>query len=491
MDIIGQAVVHFGNSPMLRMAGKTISFIECDKQAHQIANNLCRRGIDTGDIVAIVAPNSPEIVQLLLGLLKAGIIAAPLNNRFPDERLSRTLEKLRPRLIVTGGKESLTGISAATIASILDHPSHGKECGTTLEESAKTDTPPAFEKVEAMERPVTIIHTSASSGEAKAAVHSFANHWYNALGSNENIPFGEGDCWLLSLPLYHIGGYSLLFRSLISGGALAIAEPDERLDHSLQNFPISHLSLVPTQLYRLLADQKSTALLRRLKAVLLGGSAAPKSLIEEALRQDIPLYLSYGSTEMGSQIATTPEPIRTIQQNSGQLLPYRELSVAKDGELLVKGPCLFQGYLRDGVIQPQTDREGWFHTADIGSLSEKGEVTVLGRKDNMFISGGENIHPEEIERALMMIEGVLEALVVPIPDDEYGQRPVAFIQSIEEEKPDGQAIIEAMQTMVGKLKTPTHSVRVEQWVTLPGSQKSDRAWYKKEASAPSGLFLEP
>ena len=90
-----------------------------------------------------------------------------------------------------------------------------------------------------------------------------------------------------------------------------------------------------------------------------------------------------------------------------------------------------------------------------------------------------------------MIDGVLEAVVVPVSDDEYGQRPVAFIQSIEEEKPDEQAIIQAMQTMVGKLKTPIRYFPVRQWVTLPGSQKSDRAWYQKEASAPSSPSLEP
>jgi o-succinylbenzoate---CoA ligase len=481
MDVITRAAELFGNSPMLKMAGRNISFIECNREAQEIAQSLYHKGVCAGDIVAIVAPNSGEMVLLLLGLLKAGMIAAPLNYRFPEERLRKTLEKLCPRLIATGGKEGLTGFSTVTIASILDHP-HNSE---TL------DPLPDFGTVEGMHRPVTIIHSSGSSGEAKAALHSFANHWYNALGSNANIHFGKLDCWLLSLPLYHIGGYSLLFRSLISGGALAIGEQDESLVQSLQNFPLTHLSLVPTQLYRLLDNQKSTPLLRKLKAVLLGGSAAPKSLIEEALRQHTPLYLSYGSTEMASQIATTPAPIATIQQSSGQLLPYRELSVAKDGELLVKGLCLFQGYLQGGLIQPRTDQEGWFHTADIGSFSEKGEVTVLGRKDNMFISGGENIHPEEIEKALMMIDGVLEAVVVPVSDDEYGQRPVAFIQSIEEEKPDEQAIIEAMQTMVGKLKTPIRYFPVRQWITLPGSQKSDRAWYQKEASAPSGSSLEP
>ncbi len=487
MNLITRAVELFGNLPMLRMAETTLSFIECDKRAEKIANNLVCMGVRAGDSVAIVAPNSGELLLLLLGLLKGGMIAAPLNCRFPEHLLKKTVEKLRPRLVVTSDQERFTTVNTATLASMLDYPSYDRERDTTLEKS----TNPKFGTVDAMQRPVTIIHTSASSGEAKAALHSFANHWYNALGSNENIAFGAGDCWLLSLPLYHIGGYSLLFRSLISGGALALGEPDESLGQSLQNFPLTHLSLVPTQLYRLLADQKSKALLRQLKAVLLGGSAAPKSLIECALREGIPLYLSYGSTEMGSQIATTPAPITSAQQNSGKLLPYRELSVAKDGELLVKGPCLFQGYLQGGIIQPQTDNDGWFHTSDIGTLSAKNEVTILGRKDNMFISGGENIHPEEIERALMMIEGIVDALVVPIPDDEYGQRPVAFIQSIEKEKPVEEAIIKSMQAMVGKLKTPIRYERIKQWVTLPGSQKSDRAWYQKEASAPPRLSLEP
>ncbi len=471
MDIIERAAQLFGNSPMLRMAEKTLSFIECDRQAQEIAKSLHHKGLCAGDVVAIAAPNSGELILLLLGLLKAGMIAAPLNSRFPLQQLIATLEKLRPRLAVTGIKESLTGFSTATVASILEEASHGTISGNLV-------------NPEKMDRPVTIIHTSASSGEAKAAVHSFANHWYNALGSNENLPFGPGDCWLLSLPLYHIGGYSLLFRSLISGGSLAIGGPDETLGHSLENFPLTHLSLVPTQLYRLLADQMSCGRLRKLKAVLLGGSSAPKSLIEEALHHGIRLYLSYGSTEMGSQIATTPEPIRHIQQNSGKILPYRELTVANDGELLVKGPCLFQGYRRDGVIQPQTDNEGWFHTSDIGRVANDNTVTVLGRKDNMFISGGENIHPEEIEKALMMIDGIREALVVPIADREYGQRPVAFIQSATGGKTDESAIIEVMHSMIGKLKSPTRYFRIEEWVTLPGSQKIDRAWYKKEASAP-------
>ena len=167
------------------------------------------------------------------------------------------------------------------------------------------------------------------------------------------------------------------------------------------------------------------------------------------------------------------------EKNSGLLLPYREIMRAEDGELLVKGACLFKGYLREGSIHPQIDGDGWFHTADIGRVEEDGTVTVLGRKDNMFISGGENIHPEEIEKALMMVDGIREALVVAVPDCEYGQRAVAFIETFEVNCPDDETITMTMNATVGKLKTPVRYFRVSQWTTLPGSQKIDRAWYKK------------
>ncbi len=471
MDIIGRAATLFGNLPALRTAGRTLSFTECNIEAQRIASLLNQQGVHSGEIVAIMSPNSPELVIVLLGLLKAGIIAAPLNNRFPEQLLQSTVAKLHPRLLLTADKGQLLdlpGIESRTIASIL-------------EDAALSVLPEKFDTLEAMERSVTIIHTSASSGEAKAAVHSFANHWYSALGSNENLPFGPGDCWLLSLPLYHIGGYSLLFRAFVSGASLAIGKPDESIAHSLENFPLTHLSLVPTQLYRLLADKKSTALLQRLKALLLGGSSAPKSLIEVAVRHNIALYLSYGSTEMSSQISTSPAPISGMPQNSGKVLHYRELISAEDGELLVKGHCLFQGYLRDGAIEPQTDSEGWFHTTDIGSVTDEGWVSVVGRKDNMFISGGENIHPEETEHALVMIEGIREALVVPVPDKEFGERPAAFILTDEENKPDNETITREMHSLVGKLKTPVLYFRVSEWALLPGSQKINRAWYRKLA----------
>ena len=184
---------------------------------------------------------------------------------------------------------------------------------------------------------------------------------------------------------------------------------------------VTHSYLVPTQLYRLLRDGNSA--LQSLKAILLGGAPAPRALIDEAIERKLPVYRSYGLTEMASQVTTTPpgsstEGLRT----SGRLLPYRELRIADDGEILVRGLTRFEGYVQGDDVLPSVDEEGWFHTRDRGSVDDLGMLHVEGRMDNLFISGGENVQPEEIERALLELPGVEEAIVVPVPDEEFGSQ---------------------------------------------------------------------
>jgi O-succinylbenzoic acid--CoA ligase len=197
-----------------------------------------------------------------------------------------------------------------------------------------------------------------------------------------------------------------------------------KLGEQIARDRITHLSLVPTQLRRLLDDPHERGLSLTLKAVLLGGSPIPATLLTDAISHQLPVYLTYGLTEMASQVATGC----SNELRSPRVLPYRELRIAVDGEIVVRGETLFTGYVEDDAITRPLDSEGWFRTGDLGSLDSEGRLTVLGRKDNMFVSGGENIYPEQIERALTAIDGIFDAIVVPVDDREYGHRPVAFIR---------------------------------------------------------------
>jgi len=264
--------------------------------------------------------------------------------------------------------------------------------------------------------------TSGSSGCPKVACHTLRNHFYNALGTIEFFALNPQSRWLLSLPLFHVGGLAILFRIFLTGGAVVLSNLS--LIDALVTHRITHLSLVPTQLIRLLNEKKPIS--TYLHCLLLGGAPISSHYLIEATQRGLPLFTTYGMTEMSSIITAAKKP---LSLHTGKTLPYREHAIAADGEILVRGETLFSGYWdpqAQNILPCRTD--GWFATKDLGTVTLDGNLHLLGRKDRLFISGGENIHPEEIERALLSIPGIVSATVMPIADPEFGMRPIAFIQ---------------------------------------------------------------
>jgi O-succinylbenzoic acid--CoA ligase len=246
---------------------------------------------------------------------------------------------------------------------------------------------PLTPEVKPLPFPSLLLYTSGSTASPKIAILSLSNLIANAASVFPAVDLRPKDQWRLSLPLYHVGGIGIVMRCILARATIVLDDSPD----------ITHLSYVPTQLYR------STPIYRRLRCLLLGG--APIGNYPEYL----PVYPTYGLTEMASMVAL-----------NGTVLPQRELSLAEDGEILVKGPCLFQGYVGEKGVSD------WFPTKDLG-IYKNGKLEILGRKDWMFISGGENIQPEEIERELMALPEIIEAAVLPIDDPEFGKRPVAVI----------------------------------------------------------------
>lgn len=245
-----------------------------------------------------------------------------------------------------------------------------------------------------------LLFTSGSTGTPKIAILSFKSLLANA---SHSIPLLPDDRWLLSLPLYHVGGIGIMLRCILARAAIVLDK----------NHPeITHLSFVPTQLYR------ESPVYKNLKCILVGG--APLSSIPV----NLPIYATYGLTEMGSMVLVRKNPpLINGHFYLGTALPKREISLAPDGEILVRGETLFEGYLD----HPPENK--WFATGDIGRRHPTEGIAIIGRKDWQFISGGENIQPEEIEQALLQIPEILEAVVVPKKDPEFGMRPVAFVRT--------------------------------------------------------------
>ncbi|WP_150539106.1 o-succinylbenzoate--CoA ligase [Actinobacillus vicugnae] len=269
-------------------------------------------------------------------------------------------------------------------------------------------------------KPATLTLTSGSSGMSKAVVHSAQNHLDNAEGVCELTAFRHTDSWLLSLPLFHVSGQGIVWRWLLKGATLVINEQKDQFFACLDQ--VSHASLVPTQLQRYLQNKTSQAPIKQ--RFLLGGAAIPQALVAQAQQQAITCYSGYGMTEMASTICAVENEL----DNVGYPLTGRFIKLVDD-EIWVKGSGLALGYLqKNGEIRPLVNTEGWFQTKDRGEWHTSGKLVVKGRLDNMFISGGENIQPEDVEKVIYQSGRVNQVFVLPVEDAEFGQRPVAILQ---------------------------------------------------------------
>lgn len=262
-----------------------------------------------------------------------------------------------------------------------------------------------------------LLYTSGSTASPKIAILSLSNLLANASTAIGPLDLRPNDQWRLTLPLYHVGGIGILIRCILARATLVLDDSPD----------ITHLSYIPTHLYR------ATPVYKHLRCLLLGGApivSYPKHL---------PVYTTYGLTEMASIVAL-----------NGTVLPNREVRFADDGEIFVRGSCLFQGYLGN---PPPPD---WFPTGDLGRI-ENGKLEIVGRKDWMFICGGENIQPEEIENELLALPEILEAAVLPIDDPEFGKRPVAVVRT------DLQIDLKWIQTYLSK-RLPKYKIPIALYI---------------------------
>ena len=428
-----------------------------------ISQKLTTAGIKPNDRIAIQSENSADYAALIIALWNIGAVAVPISTRYKPKQLQEAIESTLCKKLF-----GRMGCAHAEL-NIQDF--------TNLNKNQIADL--SFDDFKFnLDSDASIIFTSASTAKPKAVLHTIANHYYSALGSNQNIPFEHGDAWLMSLPIYHISGLSLIMRSLINKASIIFPKPDESLTDAIRNPKITHISLVAAQLSNLLESTESIDRLKKFKAILIGGSAIPANLIKRSIENSLPIFTSYGSTEMASQITTTaPGDLQNKIKSSGKLLPHRKLKLTEDGEILVKGKTLFAGYVKKDSIDLPTDSEGYFHTNDIGSLDAEGNLTVTGRKDLMFISGGENIHPQQIERQIEKISGVERVIVISTDDKKFGKVPVAFIKMQKNIPLNAKAIQTELQKHLESFKIPKS---IHPWPKqIPESIKPDRKSFAK------------
>jgi O-succinylbenzoic acid--CoA ligase len=421
------------------------------------ARRLRAGRVTPGTRVAVLAPPDARTVVLLWALWRVGAVAAPLSLRLPPDGVARQHAQIAAHRLVVAHLPSPAAPSASALRAALPAAAAVTPRAAFVPEGILDEVDGDEVDGDAagldlgldldLERDATLVFTSGSTGTPKAALHTLANHVWSARGAATNLPLAAGHRWLLSLPLYHVGGLAVLVRCALAGAAVALpdagaaAAGGSAVAEGLRATRATHVSLVATQLARLLEAVPGG--LEGVEGVLLGGSALPAPLLRTAHARGWPLHVSYGSTEMASQVATTAPgaPLAALTQTAGRVLPHRAARLDATGQLLVRGRTLFRGYARarpDGTLAldparvpapGSADPGGWFPTGDRARFDARERLVVTGRADRLIISGGENVQPEEVEAALEALPGVVRAVVVPVPHRTYGARPVAFVQT--------------------------------------------------------------
>ncbi|EFX91640.1 O-succinylbenzoate-CoA ligase [Actinobacillus ureae ATCC 25976] len=390
-----QAIVwEKGNTDYFPFLSSSLSWAEFHHLVSQTANLLITKGVRTDQVIAYSGTNRLTGLLCYCAAIAMGARILMLNPALSESQRQTILAEYSIDILITD-----------------QHFANFQQNQTAY----------PFSNWDATE-PATLTLTSGSSGIPKAVVHSVQNHLENAEGVCELMQFCQTNSWLLSLPLFHVSGQGIVWRWLAQGATLVVNEQKDHFFACLDR--VSHASLVPTQLQRYL--QTRTEKITEAKKFLLGGTEIPKALVAQAQQRGITCYSGYGMTEMASTICAVENEL----DNVGYPLKGREVKLVND-EIWVRGSGLALGYLqKNGEIRPLVNEEGWLLTKDRGEWDSAAKLVMKGRLDNMFISGGENIQPEDVEKVIYQSGLVNQVFILPVEDVEFGQRPVAVVQFI-------------------------------------------------------------
>lgn len=469
------------------------TFAALDSEVTALARRLASAGVHEGARVAVLAPNSPEFVIAVHALPRLGAILVPLNTRLTEAELVWQLRDVHATmLLVTDATRAmghqivaaLHDITALRLDLSLRAPTSAEDAGGRIpsvwelpEGTLEMRTEVVLDAVQA------IMYTSGTTGSPKGALLTFGMQWWSATASALNLGLSPDDCWLVCLPLYHVGGLTTLMKSSIYGMRIVLHERFDpvAVNRAIEQQHITMLSVVAVMVQRMLDtlpyDSTYPACLR---CVLLGGGPAPRPLLEACAARGIPVIQTYGLTESCSQAVTLApvDALRKLGAAGRPLLPV-QLCIEKDGkvvgpavagEICLRGPTISPGYADRPSESARAFRNGWFATGDIGYLDDEGYLYVLDRRTDLIVSGGENVYPAEIESVLLAHPAVADAGVCGVADERWGEVPIGFVRLYDGLQVSEGELLRFASERVARYKVP-RGIRIVEALPRNGAGK--------------------
>lgn len=484
-----------------RTRGGRHTYAELNAAAEHWARVLMSLGIQRGDRVATLTGNRVETIALFFGAMRIGAVLVPLNWRLAVAELSRVVADAAPALVV--GEDRFRSVGEAAIAAAersVRWVDMDRDAPRLLAES---DGAGGVARVAAEpDAPAMLLYTSGSTGKPKGAILPHRQIYYNAVATTVGWQIGSADVAIVANPLFHTGGWHVLSTPLWHRGGTIVLFDQFDATAFLDAIAEEHVTLafgVPTQIVMMTQSSSWGRGFRSLRFLISGGAPCPEALGERVRASGITFRQGYGLTECGPNcFATTDAEALRNPGAVGWPIPFLEMKLSSSGvgnresgidhrdagletgdseqpgELLLRGPQMFGGYFNDPVRTAEAvDADGWLHTGDLATRDAGGAYRICGRKKDMFISGGENVFPGEVEAALSECPGVGEAVVVGVPDEKWGEVGRAFIVRRSGDVLTAEQVIAHARRRLAGYKVPKSVVLVDELPRL-GSGKADR-----------------
>jgi len=477
--------------------GVTITYAELDARAGELSLRLRRAGYGPGDRLATVSGNSIDHVVVFFACARAGIAFVPLSWRLSPRELAEVLASARPDLLLI--EDEYVGVADDALRRAERRPVSAPLGTTGIEAAvaARRGEPRAHRPVRD-DDPLLVIHTSGSEAAPKGVVLTHANCFWNNLALAGATQLTAADVVLAMLPQFHVAAWNCQPLLAWWVGATVVLERSFQPSRVLQligDRGVTAMMGVPTQ-YRMLSDDSrfTSSALRSVRLALVGGATMPADLADAWEGAGTPLTQGYGLTEAAPNVLCLPaEEARRHPGAVGRPYPHVDVRVTDVrtglplegpavGELWVRGPSVFAGYLHDPDATTRAMAGDWLRTGDIVHRDAEGVYRVVDRLKDIYISGGENVAPAEVERALCLHPAVAEAAVVGVPDAVWGERGVAFVVLAPGAVMGEDELLAHARAELAGFKVPVRAVVVDE---LPRStiEKIARARLRSRAAA--------
>ncbi|MFF0265301.1 class I adenylate-forming enzyme family protein [Kribbella sp. NPDC004536] len=457
-DLLRDTAQRHGDRPALVDGDRRLTWSELDQAVDRTARGLAAAGLVPGYRVLLLVANSIEFVTSYLGVLRAGLVAVPLNTGLTKPELATVAAHSGARLAIAD-------------AVLADH-FEGVRTVAPDELQGDVPLPPPIDP----ESLAVLLYTSGTSGDPRAAMltHRALSANVRNLGGLGEDRMGPDDVVLGVLPMFHAFGLNAVLGWAVGTGAALVVErrfdPEQTLE-LIGRYGVTRLPLAPPALNALLTRPDLRAALKTVKVVLTGASTLDRTLADRFEQATgLHVHQGYGLTEASPGVTTTLGEATPKPGSVGRPLPNVELRIADErgedvegddpGEILIRGGNLFSGYWPDGVDGP--DADGWYRTGDVGFLDADGDLFLVDRLRELIIVSGFNVFPSEVEDVLVAAPGVREAAVIGIPSEETGEAVKAFVVPLPDTSVDVATVRAYAEGRLARFKSPVDIEVVDQ-----------------------------